>query len=274
METHNYQIGIEINTHHINAVLVFQQNNQWKISAFWQFPLPLNDDLDDIKLRKILMDWRKKLPSVNNVTLSLPDIYENYQIIPLPHAISLTSAACYRLAQLRATSYTQNTKIPVNFDYRQNKGKLAIHLCHKPILDKYIDLFSRINLTITAIDTPACALRYLATYLDISPQDPLLYCKNKMLLWVSSDENMPHYGSFAYKNQQEQQACIDQLIEKYHWSLEHCYLTGDNEEYFNQLMPIWPNHSHDLFKITSNKDLIPLIALGLALRPEEVLCIK
>ncbi|EEG86276.1 hypothetical protein PROPEN_01266 [Proteus penneri ATCC 35198] len=60
METHNYQIGIEINTHHINAILIFQQNKQWKISTFWQFPLPLNDDFNDIKLRKILMNWRKK----------------------------------------------------------------------------------------------------------------------------------------------------------------------------------------------------------------------
>ncbi|EST57312.1 hypothetical protein NA898_11975 [Proteus cibi] len=274
METHNYQIGIEINTRHINAVLVFQQNKQWKISAFWQFPLPLNDDLNDTYLRKILIDWRKKLPSINNVTLSLPDIYESYQTIPLPHAVSLTSAACYRLAQLRATSYTQNTKIPVNFDYRQNKGKLAIHLCHKTILEKYIDLFSRINLTITAIDIPACALRYLATYLDISPQAPLLYCKNKTLFWVSSDDNMPHYGTLIYENQQEQQACIYQLIEKYHWSLKQCYLTGDNEEYFRQLMPIFPNFSHDLFKTISDKALIPLVALGLALRPEEVLCIK
>lgn len=274
METHNYQIGIEINTHHINAILVFQQNKQWKISTFWQFPLPLNDDLNDIKLRKILMDWRKNLPFINNVTLSLPDHYESYQIIPLPYTVSLTSAACYRLAQLRATSYTQNTKIPVNFDYRQNKDKLAIHLCHKTILDKYIDLFSRINLTITAIDTPACALRYLATYLNLSPQNPLLYCKNKTLLWVSSDENMPHYGTLTYENQQEQQTCIYQLIEKYHWSLKQCYLTGDNEEYFSQLMPIWPNRSHNLFETTSDKDLIPLVALGLALRPKEVLCIK
>ncbi|WP_286145845.1 hypothetical protein [Shigella sp. FC1967] len=142
------------------------------------------------------------------------------------------------------------------------------------ILDKYIDLFSRINLTITAIDTPACALRYLATYLNIPHQAPLLYCKNKTLFWISPDENMPHYGNLAYENQQEQQACIDQLIEKYHWSLKQCYLTGDNEEHFSQLMPIWPNFSHELFKITSNKDPIPLIALGLALRPEEVLCIK
>lgn len=220
METHNYRIGIEINTHHINAVLVFQQNKQWKIGAFWQFPLPLNDDLNGTKLRNILINWRKDLPFINHITLSLPDIYENYQTIPLPHAISLTSAACYRLAQLRATSYTQNTKIPVHFDYRQNKGKLAIHLCHKAILDKYIDLFSQINLTISAVDIPSCALRYLATYLTISPQNRLIYCKNKTLFWVSSDEDMPHYGTLAYSNQQEQQACIYQLTEKYHWSLK------------------------------------------------------
>ena len=85
---------------------------------------------------------------------------------------------------------------------------------------------------------------------------------------------MPHYGTLAYENQQEQQTCIYQLIEKYHWPLKQCYLTGDNEEYFSQLMPLWPNLSLDLFKTTSDKDLIPFVALGLALRPEEVLCIK
>ncbi len=53
MKTDNYQIGIEININHINAVLVFQQNKQWKINAFWQFPLPLNDNIDDINLRTI-----------------------------------------------------------------------------------------------------------------------------------------------------------------------------------------------------------------------------
>lgn len=274
METHNYQIGIEINTHHINAVLVFQQNKQWKISAFWQFPLSLNDDADDTKLRNILINWRKDLPFINNITLSLPDIYESYQTIPLPPLISLTSAACYRLAQLRATSYTQNTKNPVNFDYRQNNGKLAIHLCHKIALDKYITLFSQINLTLSAIDLPACALRYLATYLNISPKNKLIYCKNNSLLWVSSDDEMPHYGTLPYQDQQEQQTAIYQLIEKYNWSKEQCYFAGDNATHFSHSMPLWPDFSHYLFQPNTRENTLSLIALGLALRPWEKSCIK
>ncbi len=117
METYNYQIGIEININHINAVLVSQQNKRWKINAFWQFPLPFNNNIDYLKLRNILKPWQQTLPTINNVVISLPDIYESYHTTPLPNLISLTPAACYRLAQLRSTSHTPTTKTTVNFDY-------------------------------------------------------------------------------------------------------------------------------------------------------------
>lgn len=274
METHNYQIGIEINTSHINAVLVFQQSKQWKISEFWQFPLPLNDNIDTVKLRNILTPWRKTLPSIDNVIISLPAIYESYHTIPLPNLISLTPAACYRLAQLRATSYTQTTKTPVSFDYRQYNKNLAIHLCHKTPLDTYIALFSKLNLPISAIDIPACALRYLATYLDISPNSPLIYSENKKMYWVSSDDDMPHYNILDYNNQQEQEICLQQLITKYHWPLEQCYFAGDNRQYFCHQVPIWPDRDNALFQNVAQEEILPLIALGLALRPKEALCIK
>ncbi|MGV3070672.1 hypothetical protein ACEE86_22625, partial [Proteus mirabilis] len=92
MKTDNYQIGIEININHINAVLVFQQNKQWKINAFWQFPLPLNDNIDDINLRTILKRWQQSLPPINRVALALPDPVASYHTIALSNLISLTPA--------------------------------------------------------------------------------------------------------------------------------------------------------------------------------------
>ncbi|XTD82009.1 hypothetical protein AB8849_00165 [Proteus vulgaris] len=180
------------------------------------------------------------------------------------------------LSTSTVTSHILHTKyqIPVNFDYRQNNGKLAIHLCHKVALDKYIALFSQIKLTLSAIDLPACALRYLASYLNISPKSKLIYCKNNSLFWVSSDDEMPHYGTCSYQNQQEQKKLIYQLIEKYHWSKEQCYFAGDNAIYFNHLMPLWPDFSHCLFQFTAKESSLSLIALGLALRPWETSCIK
>lgn len=175
MKTDNYQIGIEININHINAVLVFQQNKQWKINAFWQFPLPLNDNIDDINLRTILKRWQQSLPPINRIALALPDTVASYHTIALSNLISLTPAAYYRLAQLRATSHQQVTKQAVQFDYRQHNQHLAIHLHNKTLIETYIALFAKINLTITAIDIPACALRYVATHLNISPHNILIF---------------------------------------------------------------------------------------------------
>lgn len=274
METHNHQIGIEINIHHINVILVFQQNKQWKIESFWQFPLPLSGNINEDNLRNILINWRKQLPFINNVAVSLPHIYESYQITSLPHSISLTPAARYRLAQLRATTYEQSSKKPVSFDYRQNRDKFAIHLYQKVMLDKYLALFSKVGLTISAIDIPACALRYLANYLHIPSQSVLIYCENKTLFWVCPDKDMPSYGTLTYHNKQDQQTCLQQLVEKNHWSLTHCYFAGDNAEYFSHLMPTWPNYSHSLFQNNSKIATLSFFALGLALRPWERLCIK
>ncbi|MEQ4925346.1 hypothetical protein [Proteus hauseri] len=274
METYNYQIGIEININHINAVLVSQQNKRWKINAFWQFPLPFNNNIDYLKLRNILKPWQQTLPTINNVVISLPDIYESYHTTPLPNLISLTPAACYRLAQLRATSHTQTTKTAVNFDYRQNNQNLAIHLYPQNPINHYIALFSKLNLAISAIDIPACALRYLASYLGLPSDCILIYCENKKMYWVASDENMPHYGTLYYENKQEQEISFHQLAKKYQWQREQCYFSGENQHYFSRLIPIWPDISNPLFQEITPPKGLPLIALGLALRPWEALCIK
>ncbi|OAT50904.1 PilM family type IV pilus biogenesis protein [Proteus hauseri ATCC 700826] len=274
MKTLNHQIGIEININYINAVLVSQQDRRWKINAFWQFLLPFNNNIDHLKLRNILRPWRQTLPPINNVTVSLPDIYESYHTIPLPNPISLTPAACYRLAQLHATSHTQTTKTVVNYDYRQNNQNLAIHLYPKNPIDHYIALFSSLNLAISAIDTPACSLRYLASYLGLPSNCILIYCEDKKMYWVSSDENMPHYGTLYYENERAQEISFHQLAKKYQWQREQCYFAGDNSHNFSHLMPIWPDITNSLFQKVTQKKELPLIALGLALGPWEELCIK
>lgn len=274
MKTDNYQIGIEININHINAVLVFQQNKQWKINAFWQFPLPLNDNIDDINLRTILKRWQQSLPPINRVALVLPDTVASYHTIALSNLISLTPAAYYRLAQLRATSHQQVTKQAVQFDYRQHNQHLAIHLHNKTLIETYIALFAKINLTITAIDIPACALRYVATHLNISPHSILIFCQNNQMLWVCADKEMPHYGTLSYQDHQDQEKQLQQLLIKHHWPQEQCYFSGDNAEYFRQQMPIWPTQKERLFMSIPPKKTLPLIAIGLALRPWETACIK
>ncbi len=53
-----------------------------------------------------------------------------------------------------------------------------------------------------------------------------------------------------------------------------CYFSGDNAEYFRQQMPIWPTPKERLFMSIPPKKTLPLIAIGLALRPWETACIK
>ncbi|MGR6438187.1 hypothetical protein ACU42Y_01490 [Proteus mirabilis] len=123
----------------------------------------------------------------------------SYHTIALSNLISLTPAAYYRLAQLRATSHQQVTKQAVQFDYRQHNQHLAIHLHNKTLIETYIALFAKINLTITAIDIPACALRYVATHLNISPHSILIFCQNNQMLWVCADKRCPITVLFLIK---------------------------------------------------------------------------
>lgn len=274
METHNYQIGIEINTTHINVVLIFQQNKQWQINTFWQFLLPLNINIDSINLGNILKEWRQTLPPISKVIISLPDIYENYQTIPLSTLVSLTPAACYRLAQLHATSYEQRMQTSINHDYRQNNENLAVHFYNKKVIESCVTQFSQIDLIISAIDIPACALRYLANHLHISPKSSLFYCENKKMYWVAPESKMPCYGTYHYNSPQEQEAYIHQLATKYDWPLQQLYFAGENASFFNTQVTLWPDYSHPLFHGISKEKMPSMIALGLALRPMEHLCIK
>lgn len=274
MDTRNYQIGIEINTNHINAVLVFQQNKQWEIKTFWQFPLISNTNIDNTNLRNILKQWCKGLPPLTQVAISLPDPHESYHTTPLPTSITLSPATLHRLAQLRATTYEQKTNTSMTIDYRQNNQNLAVHLYNKKIIDSFVALFSTLNIAISAIDIPACALRYLATYLTISPENSLIYCQQQTLFWVGADKDMPLYGSFYYDDRQGQENHFQQLITKYRWPLAQCYFAGENASYFSHLMPIWPDITHALFKQQLPDETLSLIALGLALRPKGLLCIK
>lgn len=273
METHNYQIGIEINTTHINVVLVFQQNKQWQINTFWQFLLPHSINLDSINLGNILKSWRQTLPPISKVIISLPDIYEHYQTIPLSTLISLTPAAYYRLARLHATSYEQRMQTSISHDYRQNNKNLAVHFYNKKVIESCVTQFTEMNLIISAIDIPACALRYLANYLDISSKSSLFYCENKTMYWVAPESDMPCYGSYSYNSPQEQEAYIYQLATKHDWSLQQLYFAGENASFFNHKIALWPDFSHPLFHRLSQKKVPSLIALGLALRSEH-LCIK
>ncbi len=141
-----------------------------------------NDNIDDINLRTILKRWQQSLPPINRIALALPDTVASYHTIALSNLISLTPAAYYRLAQLRATSHQQVTKQAVQFDYRQHNQHLAIHLHNKTLIETYIALFAKINLTITAIDIPAlCVALCCHTSQHIASQH-INFCQNNQML--------------------------------------------------------------------------------------------
>ncbi|WFQ78986.1 pilus assembly protein PilM [Xenorhabdus sp. SF857] len=209
-----WYIGLDIQDHYIRALAAIKRRDGWQLRHCWQYHL--SSEIisggrlqDPEKLRHILMQWRKILPKNLSLRLALPVQQTLQRQIALPDHTALQEPELGWF--VHANAEKQFPASDLALDYRVHGQQICISATRQKDLNRWLNLFAEINLSLDAIDIAPCALRYVAKFAGVPDASWLLHKRITNWLWVAPANRPFGYGLISSQPDSHLAQIINQL---------------------------------------------------------------